>query len=867
MSALVRKEMRLLWPSWAAAFLMAFSVWLIPKDQSAASNFERMLVVIPFLVCPAMLVAMTLSSFGREITSNTFSNLLAQPVPRARIWWTKTLLLAAAVGIVWAVWWFSLLQNFNFQRTPQEGIRNVFVITLLFVVAAYSGGLWTVLLFRQVAAAFWFTLLLPAAMVMMINYLLQNQTDWINKALIVAFGVYSLAGFLFARWLFFRAQDVHWTGGALALPGWRRKRSAVTKRETNRRRPWRALFIKEIQLHQSQLFIAGIMALLHGCVLLTRKFSGDLRGHPILEILLEGFWVLWFVMPLLVGCDAVAEERKLGTLEAQLCLPVRRRTQFTIKFITTLLLSVLLGVVMPVLFEGGRILPDALATHTGMPMGHILFGDFALYLNWTIPFLLLAGIAVLTATISFYASTLARSTVQALAPAVLGIIITWFSLLAGESIHAVFPFWRVWLGHIIGVPVMAPVLFGLMFWNFKRVLVGWSVWRRNLFVLMASLAFVGTAAATLYNRAWEFFTPIEQAHGPALPPAQTATLKSDGTTLIVQLADGRVWKSHFIFFPMLFAPHASGGGYMPGTNWLSVDKCHSDFAGIQRDGSLWVLSPAGPQWTRVGNENDWKSVVGSHGPQMFLLKTNGTLWSLGTNAFSWTKQAWPGLAAFAPQRLGTDSDWAEIFSSANRRAFFRKTDGRVWITPAISLEEEKMELRPGLTVQRAPYFDAYKTTTELLGPIGFFSVGIRDDETFRLAARTGWLPRPGDRGPRKTGMTGADIPLDSETNWLAVAGNLDHVVTLRSDGTLWKWTFPQYPKTDLNTVAAVQLNKHSDWVAIAPGMDGLISLAADGSLWFTQFERGRSHRNQTPSLLRASRRPQFVGNIFAPTSP
>jgi ABC-type transport system involved in multi-copper enzyme maturation permease subunit len=860
--------MRLLWPSWVAAFLMAFSIWLVPNDQSAASNnFANMLIVIPFLACPAMLVTMTLSSFGREISSNTFSNLLAQPIPRARIWWTKTLLLAAAVGIVWAVWWFCLLQNHNFRRVPAEGIRSVFVITVLFVFAAYSGGLWTVLLFRQVAAAFWFTLLLPAAMVMMTNYLLQNQTDWINKALMVVFGVYSLAGFLFARWLFLRAQDVHWTGGALALPGWRRKTAAVTKRGAKRRHPWRSLFAKEIQLHQSQLMIAGILALLHGCVLLARKFGGDLRGHLILEILLDGFWILWFVMPLLVGCDAVAEERKLGTLEAQLCLPVRRRTQFIIKFITTLLLSVLLGVVVPVLFEGGRILPAALATHTGTPIGNILFGDFALYLNWTLPFLLLAGIAVLTATISFYASTLARSTVQAIAPAMLGIIITWVSLVAVEGIHAVFPLWRGWLGHVIGVPVMTLVVFGLMYWNFKRVLVGWSVWRRNIFVLIVSLAFVTTAAATLYNRAWELLTPVEPAHGPALPVAQTATLKSDGATVIVQLADGRVWKNHFRIFPTLLASQVSDGGYMQGTNWASVDKCHSDFAGIQRDGSLWVRSATAPQWTRVGNENDWKSVVGSQGAQIFLLKMNNTLWCLGTNGFSSTKRAWPGLAAFAPQRLGMDSDWAEIFSSANRRAVFRKTDGRVWIMPPISMEEETMELQPGLKVQRAPYFDVYKATTELFGPFGIFSVGIRDDGTFRAATEVGFVTGRRDGRVRSPTTKSADIPLSLETNWLAVAGNLDHVVTLRSDGTLWKWTFPQYPKTDPNTAAAVQFSKHSDWVDIALGMDGLVGLAADGSLWFSQFEPGRSQRNQTPSLLRASRRPQFVGNIFVPASP
>ncbi len=62
-------------------------------------------------------------------------------------------------------------------------------------------------------------------------------------------------------------------------------------------------------------------------------------------------------MPLLVGCAAMAEERKMATLESQLCLPVKRWTQFRIKFLVVLMFSVALGAVMPWLLEGGRILP------------------------------------------------------------------------------------------------------------------------------------------------------------------------------------------------------------------------------------------------------------------------------------------------------------------------------------------------------------------------------------------------------------------------------------------------------------------------------------------------------------------------------
>ena len=363
MNALIRKEIRLLLPSFVIGLLLALSMWLIPDDPGLAPDFDASLGVLAFLVSPAMLVMMTLSSIGRELSAGTFSLLLSQPVSRSRVWWTKTLLLAAAVWILWVVWWFSLSSTRNFLAIPREDRNDAFLTALIFAIVVYSGGLWTTVFFRQLAAAFWFTLLTPAAMALVIVGVLGKNTDEANPVLkftlVIALSLYSIAGFFVARWLFLRAQDTHWTGGEITLPdvrgvaGWFGRRG-----ERRRRRPRAALWVKEFQLHQSQYVLAGLLALFHLAVIAVRKFGGDFKNSPALEFVLEHFWVLWTAMPLLVGSAAVAEERKLGTLEGQLCLPSRRRTQFVIKFASTLLLSIGLGVVMPWLLEGSRILPD-----------------------------------------------------------------------------------------------------------------------------------------------------------------------------------------------------------------------------------------------------------------------------------------------------------------------------------------------------------------------------------------------------------------------------------------------------------------------------------------------------------------------------
>ena len=132
---------------------------------------------------------------------------------------------------------------------------DLFIIICLIATATFTGGLWTTLLLRQVAGAFWLTLLVPAVLSGFSSvFLAQNQSNNLLIAVLcVIFAIYSVGGFLFARWLFFRAQDVGWSGGVISLPEWKffaaRRENAIS---TRNRKPIFALVKKEFQLHQSQ---------------------------------------------------------------------------------------------------------------------------------------------------------------------------------------------------------------------------------------------------------------------------------------------------------------------------------------------------------------------------------------------------------------------------------------------------------------------------------------------------------------------------------------------------------------------------------------------------------------------------------------
>ena len=211
MNALVKKEIRLLLPSWIVAMLLALV-------QGITRPYDFYVASLLFFG----LTMMALTTIGRETSLNAFSLLLSQPAERIRIWQTKISVLAVAFLTVFVVWLAAFgiaLKNSNTDASDPASSYNLFITICLIATATFTGGLWTTLLLRQIAGAFWLTLLVPAVLAgITAAFLAENHSDnAVIAVLCVVLGIYSVGGFLFARWLFFHAQDVGWSGGVLSL--------------------------------------------------------------------------------------------------------------------------------------------------------------------------------------------------------------------------------------------------------------------------------------------------------------------------------------------------------------------------------------------------------------------------------------------------------------------------------------------------------------------------------------------------------------------------------------------------------------------------------------------------------------------------
>ena len=871
MNVLVKKEIRLLLPSWMVAMLLALV-------QAITRPYDFYVACLLFFG----LTIMALTTIGRETSLNTFSLLLAQPAERLRIWQTKISVLAVAFLIVFGVWLAAFgiaCKNPDVDASDRAGSYNLFITICLIATATFTGGLWTTLLLRQIAGAFWLTLLVPAVLSGFSGaFLAQSQSNNLLIAVLcVIFAVYSIGGFLFARWLFFRAQDVGWSGGVISLPEWKlfaaRAENAVS---TRNRKPIFALVKKEFQLQQASLMGAAGLLVLHVGVIVLRKyhhFAKDSVGEALTAI----FWMLWLVMAPVIGSLAVAEERRLGVMEGQLCLPVSRRVQFAIKGFLTLCLGAFLGGVMPMLLE------DLAAGLGAQNPALKVEPDSGFNLFW-LHFSVVA-VAAWLVLLGFYASTLARSFLQAVGLGIATFFIS-FALLISFSPTAFreHMFVDPILPIVIGILTLIVTLLWLGYLNFKNFRDGWPLWRRNLLGIAGAFVFVIVTSLALYHRTWEFFEPAEPAHGAAKlvltnPPALQMVQYRN---LLVRLPDGRVWfdylgdersNPHHNVLKALWhlwinpLPHSAGPQqFLAGSNWVTattkrlywgwtVSGKHfstsgfMDTVGIQPDGTLWISeNPDQNKWTagrlqQYGSGANWRQFAQS-GTSIVLLKSDGTLWRWGsvTNEL----HQWSGLRAFTPYQIGTNSDWQELFTLGWMYA--RRTDGRVW---QLNVNWKTGQDEP----ERATNYD--EIVSQTASRAGDQTAFVRADGTLWLLSRY-W-----DEKTRQT--MGTDIlQVGKENEWRAVAVNYGRMVALKSDGSLWQWHFVNpWNMIQEQLILSAQepptrLGIHNDWVAIASAWEDVVALAADGSLWLwpdrEQYERY--------TLLKLPKQPQLLGNVF-----
>ncbi|GEP51133.1 hypothetical protein FNO01nite_18050 [Flavobacterium noncentrifugens] len=209
------------------------------------------------------------------------------------------------------------------------------------------------------------------------------------------------------------------------------------------------------------------------------------------------------------------------------------------------------------------------------------------------------------------------------------------------------------------------------------------------------------------------------------------------------------------------------------------------------------------------------------------LKTDGTLWTWGSNSAGQLGFSTTITQKNVPTQVGAASNWQNITASGNG-TYAIKSDGTLWAWGNNNFGQ----LGDGTTINRT-------TPTRIGTAINYANVGIGQNHT--VAVKTdgtiwawGWNSS-GQLGDGTTTDKTSPTRIGTATNWKNVSGGSLHTVAVKTDGTLWTWGSNSSGQlgdgTNTNRNIPTQIGTATNWDTVAAGGELTVARKTDGSLW------------------------------------
>lgn len=334
------KEVRALAPVWALAVagIAASGLWPGGVPQGA-------------LIYIFGALALGAASIGQEYSHRTLGMLLAQPVDRRRLYWTKfAVLVPMTVALALVFTWLSgdivlmrrvLVNDVAQARAEFAAVRVA--TALLPIVAGLLIAPWLTMVCRSTVAGVVFGFTVPVAILGAAFELMPGAGAFALTVAMIAIVVTGACAAVLG-WSRFQRLEAVENGQAVQLPRWRRAAHAVP------RHPVWMLVFKE--LHLQQLSFATVAASMVVSAVFLRTVSNPRAVFDVLTLI----YVL--LLTILIGALASAEERQLGTLDGQLLLPMAAWRQWLVKLTVVFGLALASAAAVPLL--SGRLGEDLL---------------------------------------------------------------------------------------------------------------------------------------------------------------------------------------------------------------------------------------------------------------------------------------------------------------------------------------------------------------------------------------------------------------------------------------------------------------------------------------------------------------------------
>jgi alpha-tubulin suppressor-like RCC1 family protein len=331
-----------------------------------------------------------------------------------------------------------------------------------------------------------------------------------------------------------------------------------------------------------------------------------------------------------------------------------------------------------------------------------------------------------------------------------------------------------------------------------------------------------------------------------------AGIQTSASHTVAWRPDGQLWIAGGGLGLSGVFPRSLGFAAASGTSWQQLSGLGQNFHAIRQDGTLWAWGRgASGQFgdgsfsdrhvlTQIGTETQWAGVsTGAHsfvGMSTLARKTNGTLWSAGSNSFG---QLGDGTASTRTTfvQVGTATNWQQV-SEGSSFSMGVRSDGTLWgwgfnLNGQLGVGD--------FTNRLSPTQVGTATNWRAISGGGTFSLGVRTDGSL-------WAWGSNSSGQLGDGTLSAKVVptrIGTDSDWLEIAAGDSFALAIKTDGSLWAWggnSFGQLGLGDLTTrTIPTRTGLGRTWSKIAACRNTAAAIAADGTLWTA----GENHSGHT----------------------
>ena len=302
---------------------------------------------------------------------------------------------------------------------------------------------------------------------------------------------------------------------------------------------------------------------------------------------------------------------------------------------------------------------------------------------------------------------------------------------------------------------------------------------------------------------------------------------------------------------------------VPGTSWAHMSTANNNdsyhMIATKTDGTLWAWGDNNQGQLAQNNRvkysspvqipgTDWNSgEISREHSASFAIKTNGTLWAWGYNAYGELGQNQaPGnnnANYSSPAQIGSESNWKTIYAGSGC-IFATKSDNSLWAWGngshgALAMNNDQGYSSPrqvGIAHDISTSY-VYSTEPGKIAAGGQTTAAIRTDGTLWVWGSNGegQLAQNNSGTPNRRS---SPIQVGGEDNWKQIAAANSALCAVKTDGTMWIWGKNYAGYLGLNQKEPASDGRSSptqlpgtDWERVVGGRSQWLAHKTDGTLW------------------------------------